>query len=179
MAMTAMLNGLARVRFASAPRRAAVDGLRGGVVGGAVLLPTSASRSGLAHRTARLSEDTSLPLHPGRHSRSRCCTTGSFPWTREALSLQMRSDRGVACMMRWTLLNLSLGTPEAFFLFGSPQRHRSLGCRIMRSHRDAGGSIPFCGAKEMANARVHHRCRDGAWSGRCMGGSGAARRLRC
>jgi hypothetical protein len=30
---------------------------------------------------------------------------------------------------------------------------------------------------ERTDARVCHRCRDGAWSGRCMGGSGAARRL--
>jgi hypothetical protein len=32
----------------------------------------------------------------------------------------------------------SLGTPEAFFLFRWTQRQRSLGCRIIRSQRDAG-----------------------------------------
>jgi hypothetical protein len=33
---------------------------------------------------------------------------------------------------------LSLGTPEAFFLFTRTQRHRSRVCRIIRSHRNAG-----------------------------------------
>jgi hypothetical protein len=72
----------------------------------------------------------------------------------------------------------STGTSESFLSFcsGGRNRHRSLGCRIIRSRRDWARS-PFCGAKEMADARVRHRCRHGAWSGRCMGGSGAVRRL--
>ena len=54
-------------------------------------------------------------------------------------------------------------------------------CRLEAAasrHSTSRACAPFCGAKEMADARLCHRCRDGAWSGRCMGGSGAARRLR-
>jgi hypothetical protein len=43
---------------------------------------------------------------------------------------------------------------------------------------DACTRHPWPSETERTDARLYHRCRDGAWSGRCMGGSGAARRLR-
>ena len=65
----------------------------------------------------------------------------------------------------------------SFFFFG--RTYGTVASAAASSgHSATRGRSPFCGPKEMADARLCHYCRDGAWSGRSMGGSVAARRLR-
>ena len=74
------------------------------------------------------------------------------------------------------LLQLKPRGALGFLSFCSGGRNGTVASASLGHSATRGRQSPFREAQEMADARLYHYCRDGAWSGRCMGGSGVARR---
>ena len=67
------------------------------------------------------------------------------------------------------LLQLKPRGALGFLSFCSGGRNGTVASASLGHSATRGRQSPFREAQEMADARLYHYCRDGAWSGRCMG----------